>query len=82
MWISKKIYEKELGIAYEKGKIDGLFDENRSNRAYFLNKETAILHLILPELKELEHNTWDKERVEHIRKLLTNSLFGDGGENK
>ena len=76
MWISKENYDRDLSIAYEKGKMAGLFDENRSNRAYFLNKETAILHLILPELKELECNTWDKDRVERIRKLLTNSLFG------
>lgn len=82
MWISKEKYNKELGIAYEKGKIDGLFEEKSSNRTYFLQKEAAVFHIILPELAELKHNTWDKDRVERIRQLLFNNLFWDGSEKE
>lgn len=82
MWISKEKYERELGLAYQKGKIDGLFDEKHSNRTYFYNKEAAIFHIILPELDELKRNTWDKDRIERIKKLLFDNLWHDGSEKQ
>lgn len=82
MWISKEKYEKELGLAYQKGKVDGLFDEKRSNRTYFYHKEAAIFHIILPELDELKRNTWDKDRIERIKRLLFDNLWHDGTEGE
>ena len=74
MWITKKQLNEQLNAMYIKGQYKGLFDTNKRQETYLKTKYIAILHSVLPELEELGNNTWDKDRVERIRKILITGL--------
>lgn len=71
MWISKKKYKGKLQEAYDKGFKDGRF-----LNPIFVTRLTynAVVGEVYQELNELDKNTWDKDRVERIRKILITGL--------
>ena len=71
MWITKKKYKEKMQEAYDKGFRDGRF-----LNPIFVTRLSynAVVGEIYQELKELEKNTWDKNRVERIRKILITGL--------
>lgn len=73
MWIlttTKKLRWK-LQKAYNDGIKDGrLLNLNFGQTPYY----HKVISRITVELNELEKNTWDKDRVERIRKILITSL--------
>lgn len=71
MWITKKKYKEKMQEAYDKGFRDGRF-----LKPIFVTRLSynAVVGEIYRELNELEKNTWDKDRVERIRKILITGL--------
>lgn len=71
MWITKKKYKEKMQEAYDKGFRDGRF-----LKPIFVTRLSynAVVGEIYQELKELEKNTWDKDRVERIKKILITGL--------
>lgn len=73
MWIlttTKKLRQK-LQAAYEDGFKDGrLLNPNFKQRLNY----HAVVGNVTAELNELEKNTWDKDRVARIKKLLMMGL--------
>lgn len=69
---SKKLKEK-LHNVYIDGYKDGAVAA--SIRASISKTDPCRLcHTVILELKELDKNTWDHERVERIRKILIQGL--------
>lgn len=71
MWITKKKYKEKMQETYNKGFRDGRFLNSIFVTRLSYN---AVVGEIYQELKELEKNTWDKDRVERIKKILITGL--------
>lgn len=74
MWISRKKLKEELEKSFNEGRYKALLDEEHQERSYWIARNTAIVHAVLPELKELKNNTWDKERIDRIIRILMQGL--------
>jgi hypothetical protein len=74
MWINKKKYEESLFQRFLDGRFSGILSKIAEVRRIDAIRDKGILEVVLPELEELEKNTWDKDRVERIRKILITSL--------
>lgn len=74
MWINKKKYEESLFQRFLDGRFSGLLSKIAEVRRIGVIRDKGILEVVLPELEELEKNTWDKERVARIRKILITGL--------
>lgn len=74
MWINKKKYKESLFQRFLDGRFSGILSKITEVRRIDAIRDKGILEVVLPELEELEKNTWDKDRVERIRKILITSL--------
>ena len=74
MWINKKKYEESLFQRFLDGRFSGILSKIAEVRRIDAIRDKGILEVVLPELEELEKNTWDKDRVERIRKILITGL--------
>lgn len=74
MWINKKKYEESLFQRFLDGRFSGILSKITEVRRIDAIRDKGILEVVLPELEELKKNTWDKDRVERIRKILITSL--------
>ena len=74
MWISKKKYKEDLEWSYLAGEYSGRLAKDHQQLEKMKECNKAILKNVLEELAELDANTWDKERVARIRKILITGL--------
>jgi hypothetical protein len=74
MWINKKKYEESLFQRFLDGRFSGILSKIAEVRRIGAIRDKGILEVVLPELEELEKNTWDKDRVERIKELLIENL--------
>ena len=68
---NKKLKEK-IRDAYQDGLRDGVIHKSVASYKY---DPCKVLHTVTRELRELDKNTWDHERVDRIRKYLTQALM-------
>lgn len=69
---NKKLKEK-IRDAYQDGLRDGAVRKSIALALYKYDP-CKVLHTVTRELRELDKNTWDHERVDRIRKYLTQAL--------
>lgn len=73
MWIlttTKKLKEKFRNIYYDGIRIGVIHAQVHKKELQYV----SVVANVTAELNELEKNTWDKERVARIKKLLMMSL--------
>ena len=74
---NKKLYDLE-----EKAYMQGYDDANSVNKAL----QEKFCADLLTEIEELARNTWDKDRIEHIKEMLNahifKNLFNNNRENR
>lgn len=75
MWFNRKKIKEDLEKSYDECRYTTIIlDEEDRERAYWKAHNAAVLSAVLPELKELKKNTWDKERIDRIEKILLQGL--------
>lgn len=70
---NKKLKEK-IRDAYQDGYREGAVAGGIQASVSKTNP-CKVLHTVTRELRELDKNTWDHERVDRIRKYLTQALM-------